>query len=76
MALGHLDVAHAAGLDPAAVALAQISLALVVLAGPELGHLGLAEVLTLVILTLVVLAGPQIKHLGDFQCCLQQKKDM
>ena len=76
MALGHLDVARAAGLDPAAVALAQVSLALVVLAGPELGHLGLAEVLALVVLALVVLAGPQIEHLGDFQCCLQQKKDM
>jgi len=74
--LAHRDVAFvagAAGLDPAAVTLAQVTLALVVLAGPEIGHLGLA-VLALVVLALVVLAGPEIEHLGDFQChCLQQK---
>ncbi|KAF8348757.1 hypothetical protein F5887DRAFT_1071646 [Amanita rubescens] len=64
-------VAGAAGHDPAALALALVSLALVVRAGPELGHLRLVvlvvlAVLALVSLALVVLVGPKIGHLGLF----------
>ena len=69
--MGEFVAGEAAGHDPAALTLALVSLTLVVLAGPEIGHLrlvGLAvlAVLALVTLALVVLVGPEIVHLGLF----------